>query len=161
VLFSIGKKSTDAEDLVGALAACHARIRSACATACAIAESGEDAREESEAVRRYLTEALPLHVTDEDESLAPRLRGKDPTLDATLARLAADHHAHEELVAAVVDALERGDRGALRRAAPVLRDALETHLVDEETNVFPAIRAHVGTEEEAAVRAEMKQRRER
>jgi len=160
VLFSIGKKAADAPDLVGALAACHERIRSACKAACAVAASTEEAREESEAVRRYFTLALPHHVADEDLSLAPRLAGKDPLLDATLARLAADHRAHEALVARVVEAIDLGDRDALRRVAPALEAAFLEHLAEEEAVVFPAIGARLSPDEQAAVRAEMRARRD-
>ncbi len=85
MLTKIGKPAA-AGDAVGLLLECHERIRSFLALARRIAEVGPSAPgtvpEAAARVRRYFTEALPLHARDEEESILPRLRGLDPTVDA-------------------------------------------------------------------------------
>jgi hypothetical protein len=43
-------------------------------------------------VARYFSEALPLHVADEEESVVPRLSGRGPDLDTSLARMHREQH---------------------------------------------------------------------
>ncbi len=45
-------------------------------------------------IHRYFSSAFPLHLADEDESLALRLRGASQEVDAALATMSADHEAH-------------------------------------------------------------------
>src|SRR5688500_12595995 len=101
MLVSVGTRHETA-DVAAALAQCHDKIRTFVALAGRLAASpGAPADEVRDAARRivkYFTEALPFHVADEDETIAPRLAGASPEVDAALATLAADHHRHEPLV---------------------------------------------------------------
>ena len=87
MLAKIGKPSA-ADDAVGLLLECHERIRSFLALARRIAEVGPSepgsVPEAAARVRRYFTEALPLHAQDEEASILPRLRGLDARVDAEL-----------------------------------------------------------------------------
>ncbi|HEX9400550.1 MAG TPA: hemerythrin domain-containing protein [Anaeromyxobacter sp.] len=42
----------------------------------------------------YFTEALPLHARDEEESVLPRLHGRDSAVDAELAAMEREHREH-------------------------------------------------------------------
>ena len=151
--------------MVGALAACHERIRRFAAMAEAVASRPEaPANERAEAaagVVRYFTIALPLHAADEDDSVRPRLRG----VDAVLAELAAEHHAHDALIAPVVAACREivaapaTARPDFAAAAAALTAAMATHLAREEAVVFPAIAA-LPPAVQAEIRAEMLARRD-
>lgn len=118
MVFTIGKRQEG--DLVDQLLACHERIRRFIALA---ARPDCDA-ESRAAVIRYFTEALPLHVADEEELIAPLV----PT-----GEMHAEHVAHAPLLARLC----AGDfTVALELAA-----LFETHLVAEERDVFPLLRA--------------------
>ena len=97
VLTRLGR-GAGAADAVGLLLDCHERIRAFTAMASRLAAPGDpgpDAiRDAAARVHRYFAEALPLHAQDEEESLAPRLRGRDPDLDRG-ARPAPDPTRHE------------------------------------------------------------------
>lgn len=144
-----------------------------------LAERGElapaDVAEGCARVERYFTQALPLHVRDEEESILPRLRGRAPELDAALARMHDEHLEHERPVGELV-ALCRalaalaaqaqgsgGDDSATRRAlAEVARSlvaAFERHLAEEERVIVPAIRDRLSRDEQAAIVAELRARR--
>src|SRR6185503_861481 len=94
MLVSLGSPRGDERDVVDALLACHERIRRFSAMAVRIADAGGatelEIRDAAAAVRRYFAEALPLHVADEDEDLAPLLAGRDPAIDAALATMSAE-----------------------------------------------------------------------
>src|SRR5687768_5521196 len=80
---------TSAQDLVELLGECHERIRGFVALARRAATlrhvpADQIARACAD-VERYFSEALPLHVADEEESIAPRLRGLSPEVDDALA----------------------------------------------------------------------------
>ncbi len=152
------------DSVVGALLACHERIRRFAAMAEAVATRPEaPAGERAEAaagVVRYFTIALPLHAADEDESIGPRLRG----VDAVRAELAAEHRAHDALIAPVVAACRAivaapaTARPDFAAAAAALTAAMATHLAREEAVVFPAVAA-LPPALQAEIRAEMLARR--
>jgi hypothetical protein len=111
--------------------------------------------------------ALPLHARDEDETLAPRLRGRDAAVDGALDRIARDHGAHDACLAPVLaacaaiaaDPTRHAELAAtLRTDARALCAVFEEHLAMEEAVIFPAIAALPGPEREA-IRAEMAARR--
>ncbi len=89
-----------AGDVVDLLLECHTRIRSFTTLAARLASTpGLAAAEVAEAaagVHRYFTQALPLHARDEEESVLPRLRGRDPEVDRELAEMVHEHRGHEE-----------------------------------------------------------------
>ena len=160
------------DDPVALLAACHARIRRYGALAVRLAAARDapahEIAEAAEAVRRYFGEALPLHAADEDEILAPRLRGRDPAVDAALDTLHAEHDEHKaplEVLHAMLSDLvlspERLDvlRPALSALAARLNEAFERHLVHEEAVLFPALVRLLNAEERRAAVAEMRARR--
>lgn len=174
MLVQLGSKSANTiadESLLGLLTACHARIRQFTQLALAVATRPEvpeaEARDALGRCRRYFTEALPLHVRDEEDSLVPRLRGRDAAVDAALARMQAEHVAHVPLLVDFIAALERcaadpkvpAARTELARAAKVLADDFETHLVLEETVIFPAIARVLSAAEQTAVVTELRARR--
>jgi hypothetical protein len=64
---------------------CHERIRHFARLALKLAGTRDlppaEVAEAAAAVRRYFAEALPLHAADEEESMMPRLRGRDPAVE--------------------------------------------------------------------------------
>lgn len=170
-MISIGKPAP-AGDVVDALLDCHGRIRSFTALALRLARAAgpreAEARDAAAAVHRYFSRALPLHARDEEESILPRLRGRDPAVDAALETMHREHLEHEaalgRLLAACAAVME--DPAALPRVAPALEAAaadLErqfgAHLGAEERVLFPALRAHLGRDAHQAILAEMRARR--
>jgi iron-sulfur cluster repair protein YtfE (RIC family) len=171
MLSRIGKPSA-ADDAVGLLLECHERIRSFLALARRIAEVGPSepgsVPEAAARVRRYFTEALPLHAQDEEESLLPRLRGLDPVVDAELEAMAREHREHERPLRALVGACEQLAHGpeSLPELAPVVEAAtaeLERHFAEhlgrEEAVIFPAVRRLLDRSADAAIVREIRARR--
>jgi len=170
VLTRIGKPAA-AGDAVDLLLECHERIRSFLALARRIAEAGPSEPGVGEAaarVRRYFVEALPLHARDEEESIAPRLRGRDPAVDVELEAMAREHREHERPLAALVGtcddiagAPERHAKVAphLARAVAELDHHFAEHLRREESVVFPAMRRLLDRAEDAAIMREIRERR--
>ena len=157
------------EDIVDLLRDCHARIRRFLIQArqLAGAASGDPAeiRAEASQIRRYFTEAFLLHLTDEDEQIAPRLAGASPDVDRALALMASGHASHGSLVARLAKicaSLEEDPRRLgvasieLRRFAALLATEIEAHLELEERAIFPALRRlpeHVREALHGAIRA--------
>jgi iron-sulfur cluster repair protein YtfE (RIC family) len=162
--------TTAPEDAVALLLECHTRIRAFLALARRIAEvdGAEGVAEAAGRVRRYFTEALPLHAQDEEESIQPRLRGRDPSVDAELDAMTAEHRQHERPLATLVAACEEIARVPVRlaelqpivaRAAGELAGHFEEHLAREETVIFPAMRRLLDPAADAAVVREIRARR--
>lgn len=169
MLRSIGSRPpADGDDasLAGLLADCHERIRRFAAMAATLAASSDapaaDVADTARAIRRYFAEALPLHKADEEESILPRLRGQDVTLDAALAQMHAEHHEHQPLVDAVIaacDAIAAGTApAALAAPAAALVAATTTHLAAEEATIFPAAAA-LPADVQATIVTELRARR--
>src|SRR5512137_2777551 len=93
-------------DAVDLLLECHVRIRAFLGMARRLGEARGEApaalADAARQVHRYFAEALPLHARDEEESLAPRLRGLDPGLDRELAAMAREHGEHAVPLAALL-----------------------------------------------------------
>lgn len=172
MLFNLSKRrDAGPADLVALLAACHERIRRFVALAHRVATHedapGDEITAACEQVDRYFTLALPLHVADEEESIAPRLRGRSSAVDGALDTMKRQHRAHEpELVAFLraVGAVGRdpGDeaaKAALLERARDLDAELTEHLEMEETVLFPAIREHLSPDVQAEIVAELRKRR--
>jgi iron-sulfur cluster repair protein YtfE (RIC family) len=162
---SIGTRRGDGEgDVVDRLVECHGRIRDVLALAEKIATTrdvpADELRAAADRVRRYLTEALPLHVADEEQELLPRLRGRSVEIDAALATMHGEHREHDPLVARMIAACAVADVNAVGEVAAVLGPAMRAHLEVEEKVVFPALRA-LPVEEQEAIVAAMKARRTR
>lgn len=171
MLLSIGKKE-QSEELVDLLLGCHARVRTFLALAVAIGDRADapdaDVADAAARVRRYFSEALPLHVDDEEQSVLPRLHGRSVEVDAALDRMCEEHDLHAEplrrllglcssLAASPDDATARAAVGATAQQLVAL---LEPHLAAEESVLFPAIRTHLTAEERRAVVGELRARRQ-
>jgi iron-sulfur cluster repair protein YtfE (RIC family) len=106
MLIQIGS-SKEPSDIVDLLIECHQRIRSFIGLAARLADADgnslEEVRNAAKRVTRYFSEALPLHVADEEENILPRLSGKDTELDATLERMHREHVEHEPHLATLVE----------------------------------------------------------
>jgi iron-sulfur cluster repair protein YtfE (RIC family) len=173
MLVQLGARAPD--DVAGVLLACHERIRKFLGIArqlAVVAATGAvrepDIAAAAEQVRRYFAEALPLHVADEDETIAPRLAGA-PAAAAALAAIHRDHAAHAPAIAVLVEicgaiardpARAAATSGDLARVAAWLTDELEAHLALEERTVIPAVR-RLPREAQDVIRAEIRARRER
>jgi iron-sulfur cluster repair protein YtfE (RIC family) len=161
---SIGTRRGDGGegDVVDRLVECHGRIRDVLALAEKIATTpdvpADELRAAAERVRRYLTEALPLHVADEEQELLPRLRGRSVEVDAALATMHGEHHEHDPLVGRMIAACEAADPAAVGAVVATLAPAMREHLELEEKVVFPALRA-LPIEDQDAIVAAMKARR--
>lgn len=136
---------------VARMADCHERIRRFVGGLDRLAglDDPADPRapEAARQIARYFREGLRLHAQDEDLSVAPRLRGADPALDALLDRLEADHAAVDAALPAVLADLDAVAGGAPverpRFAAHHARVAgiLLPHLEEEEGAFFAAVHA--------------------
>ncbi len=159
-------------DAVDLLLECHDRIRSFLALARRVAEAGPAERdaipEAATRVHRYFTQALPLHARDEEDSILPRLRGRDPEVDRALEDMAREHAEHEPPLARLTGACEALARAPDRHAAlaPTIAAAtgeLEAHFAGhlrrEEEVIFPAMRRLLDRAEDAAIVRELRARR--
>jgi iron-sulfur cluster repair protein YtfE (RIC family) len=170
MLHSIGRRQHE-PDLVDLLTECHHRIRRFLELAHRLATTAglgaEDIQTSAAQVHRYYTTAFPLHMADEEDLLLPRLRGREPALDAALARMETDHEGHADLVERLVALCEELMRdpqvlGARARLLGETVDALtlemEAHLSLEELVIFPRLSA-LSAVERAAIRRQMRERR--
>ena len=112
-------------------------------------------------MRTYFDTAGRDHHADEEEDLFPRLRRRDPGLEALLARLAAEHHALERLWAQVAPGLEpeAGRDAAWRRAAAEWCERSVAHVALEDAELLPAARRLLRPEELEALGRAMAARR--
>ena len=164
-------KTADAIDL---LVDCHGRIRHFTELAERLLDA-KDAPDEllADAARqlaRYFGVALPLHVADEDVSIAHRLRpfGKPADVEQALLEMT---HQHERMdghldvlvpawqrIAADVSALAR-ERGVIAPRTRALAVLMAPHLAMEEATIFPWIRRTIDPETLATITAELRARR--
>jgi hemerythrin-like domain-containing protein len=170
MLVSLGAKKPS-DDVAGALADCHDRIRRFTALAAKLAVPGAappaELAEAAGRVLRYFEEALPLHAADEDRAIHPRLLAARPDLAGVLATMTAEHGPIDEAIALGLPAwravasdpsLVAEHREVLAEAAARLDALFATHLAVEERTVFPAVAA-LPAEVQAEIRAEMRARR--
>lgn len=172
MLTQLRKTAQRPATLVDLLLACHGKIRHFTEVARAAGELVAPPAalvEACDSAHRYFAEALPLHVADEEQSLLPRLVGRDPALDQALFAMQAEHEAHAAGITALLAALRSvacaPEDGALRRALACA--ALQTaalfapHLQAEEQHVFPALHRLLSEAEQQAVIGELRARRSR
>jgi iron-sulfur cluster repair protein YtfE (RIC family) len=170
VLVTLGRRGHAAPTPAQLLVECHARIRGFCALARRLGEGAEAsaAREAATALLRYFSIALPLHVADEEESLAPRLgRIGDRALESGLATMSAEH---VELDAQLGELMRRWNEiiaqptpercAATGHLAATIAGDFERHLVAEEADLFPSL-SKLAPEEASAIVGEMRARRAR
>ena len=165
-----GKKTP--EGIAELLLECHQRIRSFVDLAVRLAEvkDAPDAqiRDAARQVLRYFEEALPLHVQDEEQSVLPRLRGRDERVDAALEKMReehASHQAHLEDLKRICRALAETPESHSELSAPLAQVAaalsrdFEVHLRGEEETVIPAIGRLISAKEQANMILELRERR--
>jgi iron-sulfur cluster repair protein YtfE (RIC family) len=171
MLTRFGKPAAPA-DAVDLLLECHERIRAFLAMARRIGEARDagrdEVREAARRVHRYFTQALPLHARDEEDSILPRLRGRDAEVDAALEAMAHEHALHEGPLAGLVGACDEVAGAPERHAAlaPAILAATEElerhfaeHLRREEAVIFPAMRRLLDAPADAAIVREIRARR--
>jgi iron-sulfur cluster repair protein YtfE (RIC family) len=170
-LIGLGKPAAPG-DAVELLLECHGRIRAFLALANRLAEAREETPEAladaAQRVHRYFTLALPLHARDEEESLVPRLRGREPVLEAALDAMVREHAEHQAplgvLVGACAEVVRDPGRqvplaGTLAKATGELVRHFEPHLAREEGIIFPAVRRLLDGADDAAIVRELRLRR--
>ncbi|MGC4065214.1 MAG: hemerythrin domain-containing protein [Polyangiaceae bacterium] len=160
-------------ELVDLLRECHQRIRQFSDLAIAIGELRDAPTshlvEACADVRRYFEQALPLHVADEEESLLPRLVGHDSRVDEALSVMHRQHSEHEPLLRELLGLCSRiqsspgeleGIRSPLHQLATKLRGEFESHLILEETDIFPRIGSMLSIEVQGDIIRELRARRD-
>jgi hypothetical protein len=161
-----------AEDIVDLLLDCHARIHSFSELAVRLGEAPApppaEVADAAARVARYFDEALPLHARDEEESVLPRLAGRDAAVDVALVAMHRDHLGHGAVLDPVLDlcrelaaAPERHAAlaPALARAGRALCAHFDAHLGAEERTIFPAIARVVPEDERRRMVDELRGRR--
>ena len=164
---------SEKDDAVSLLIACHARTRAFCSTALRLSRASNapasNVAEVANAVLRHFTVSLPLHIEDEDVSIASRLLpiATRSTL-ADLKTLARQHRLLDWLVAELVPQWQTLIREPqqLRRLARRLerdtthvRDLFQVHHVLEEESIYPTLEWSTSTHERLALAREIRERR--
>lgn len=162
---------TGTESLRELLMACHARIRRFARLAFTLGAQrttpAAEVKEVAQRCLRYFTQGLPLHVRDEEDSIAPRLAGHSAALDATLGRMRAEHLSHEVRLQSLADALRAVIdqpnhpvvHRQLAREAATLETDLEGHLRFEEFELFPLLDEALPAATQAQIIQELRARR--
>jgi hemerythrin-like domain-containing protein len=170
------RQSEGPADPIDMLLDCHKRIRDFTALAVRLGER-PDAPDEQliDAANRllsYFTLALPLHSTDEDESLFPRLRAAasaDRNVLDALGMLSAQHEALHSVVGELTPAWKqvaqapsslRDHVNVVVPATTHMEELWKVHLRIEEEVIFPRVRALLGPDALQAIVGEMRARRE-
>lgn len=159
------------DELVDLLLEGHDRIRTSLALAIALGRRLdaplEQVVEGCSRIQRSFTQAIPLHVHDEEDSLLPRLRGRSAEVDGALQQMREEHDLHVDLLRQLLELCESlhedpaqpKTHAALADAAQELEAALEPHLEAEETMIFPAVRALLSSDEQDEIARELRARR--
>ena len=160
MLVRVGRRGEPTDTPAALIRACHDRLRFFTALASRLATepslSDAEVHEAAERIHRYFTEALPHHEADEDESVAPRLRGLSVEVDEALDRVAEEHRASATHVDQIVRmtaelVVEPGRRTALRPELHRIADGLlvfyQAHMTKEEAVVVAALERSVASEE--------------
>lgn len=167
-----GHRTPSPDSPASMLLDCHARIRTYADLAVDMTRPTDapdtELAEAATRVHRYFTIALPLHVADEDDSIAPRLEPLLPReLEDLMHQLELEHADIERRLEWLVPrwyALSRTPRpararlGELMEPSRELRQVLDAHLAVEEANFLPSL-ALLPRELESAVLREMRGRR--
>ncbi|MEB2311159.1 MAG: hemerythrin domain-containing protein [Sorangiineae bacterium] len=170
---TIGRRSRlEARGALGLLLDCHARIRRFTALAQGLMTDSSAAPSEISAVaaqvHRYFAVALPLHVQDEEESVLPRLRGRDAVLDQALATMHTEHQRIDAVLPRLLEAWSELTAnptawGALRAAQldrlTELAQLFDAHLAAEEAVVLPALERLLDDDARGEIERELRARR--
>jgi len=173
----IGAKTHNFTDPTGLLSDCHRRIEMFLETLAAAGKvmdappSGDTARALQSALV-YFRQAAPKHTADEEQSLFPRLRGREePELRSaisTLDRLEKDHEAvsplHAEVERLAETYLETGSLSAsdvqtFQTAVARLQETYREHIRVEDFTVFPLAARLLSDSDKSAIAQEMAARR--
>jgi len=157
-------------DVVEILLESHIETRHVLGMADSLTQSNATPATQSTAaqIADYLEWLLPLHEADEDESLAPRLKGKHPVVDEALISMQRQHLALQGPLARlrllcrqVANDMTRlhALRFELASAVEDLRARLKEHEAMEESIVFPALKRTLYADELVSISDEMKARR--
>jgi iron-sulfur cluster repair protein YtfE (RIC family) len=171
MLVQLGQRPV-ASDVVELLSECHGRIRNFMKMATRIGAApttpADIAGQTAGQIRRYFAEAFPLHLADEEELVLPALMGHAEGIDDALASMHAEHADHAPLVKRLIELCEslQDDPRQLVAVAAELVDAsdaldtaLEPHLLREEQEIFPALRA-LSAHQQDRIKEGMRARRE-
>lgn len=153
MLATLGARS-QVDEVVEVLTACHRNIRHHFVIARRLVVRGpqcelQEVRDIAAQIRHYFGVALPLHVADEEQTIAPRLC-LDPSVATLVKRLTRDHAHHQSLVDTLValcgeveQAPERlsAINGRLSKPVELLATDLAMHLELEERLMFPLVRS--------------------
>jgi hemerythrin-like domain-containing protein len=158
-------------DLSAALLECHERIRAFLALGARLAAAREPTATEivqiATQVVRYFVIAFPLHVADENDTIAPRLARRSRALDDALLAMERDHDRHGTAISSFVHLCSTLSHEPARHAELAsellaatarLTALVEPHLELEESVIFPAL-ALLSPRETEEIRAEMRARR--
>ncbi|SRR5579864_810611 len=173
----IGAKTHGFTDPTGLLSDCHRRIEVFLETLAAAGKvmnepPSEDTARALQTALVYFRQAAPKHTADEEESLFPRLRGRDEaelrSALSALDRLEKDHdtvsplHAEVERLAEAyleTGSLSASDMQAFQTAIARLQDIYREHIRVEDSTVFPLAARLLSEGEKAAIAQEMATRR--
>ena len=127
----------------------------------------EQVRDAAAHVERYFSQALPLHVADEEESVFPRLLKQNKAFANVVGELHREHQSHEPAVDRLVclcrsikeDPARLVElRNSLAGVITGLQRGFMAHLHEEETLIFPALET-LSQDEQNALLAEFHARR--
>lgn len=164
------KSSRTSKGLVELMLECHERIRRFTRLAEEIAvrldAPEQQIVEACREVSRYFTQALPLHIADEEESVLPRVSGGSRELEHALARMQEQHERHASMILSLVTLLaaieeapgEASLRLELGAVTAELTREFQDHLALEERVIFPAVAA-LSESVQAEIVAELRGRR--
>lgn len=173
MLHRLGKNASPppTDEPADLVVACHGRIRELTGIALALARTPDapapDAAAAATRLRRYFSEALPLHEADEESTIAPALRALDPSLAPELEAMEREHAEVHAVLAELLplwEALERepgriGEIGPrLGAASERLATAFDAHLALEERAIVPRL-AEIAADERRAMARAMRERR--
>jgi hemerythrin-like domain-containing protein len=157
-------------DVVDLLLDAHTEARHALALAEGLtgASATEACREAARAVVDYVDVLLPLHAEDEERTIAPKLRGRNPAVDRALDEASRHHRALQPAMArlrALCWLLSRDPtrlhavRFELEQVVREARGHLDAHHALEESMVFPALKRVLYVDELEDIFDEMRTRR--
>ena len=173
----IGAKTHNFTDPTGLLSDCHRRIEMFLETLAAAGKvmhepPSDDAARALQAALVYFRQAAPKHTADEEESLFPRLRGREEaelrSALSTLDRLEKDHDTVSPLHAAVerlaetfleTGSLSASHIQAFQTAVARLQEIYREHIRVEDSMVFPLAARLLNESQKSAIAQEMAARR--
>ena len=173
----IGAPTHDFSDPTGLLSDCHRRIEMFLGSLDAVGRVidrplAEDAIRALDSALRYFREAAPKHVSDEEESLFPRLRQvHNPDMESAITKLDSleeEHRIaaplHQEIERLGQQCLSRGSLSpgkaeTFRNAVAALISMYRLHISVEDGLVFPLAARLLPQTDKAAIANEMAARR--